>query len=436
MADRAKNDVSLTLDRDALKLLFRNALAQKAVRTSAGLLIIKLAAVNKTCLDTIVRLTNQLGNALLTTDRMVLKRERWTMKCLFNSNQEHPIVITRSQFVWMVKWGMLRLQALTIALKNMSGWFSVIELFQMPSLRVLMCTGPFRSSRLLADTSSMVLVADIIKLNSSNIDELYRVPVWKLSEPLPPLRLKTVLYVPRDCDLERLDNLSRCTMDVLVVYTDPLRAFTLDFLEDVNAKEVTFYTDFVGDDPFTATEGAANESVRRISVSRASLDVSDVQLLHRFFPRLTEIEIDISLWREQFKEIVPDLLILHEIGQYFASAPVMPVLCGHVVLEIIEDLMEEEGATHPWTAEDVLEQYGKLQEMREGLALVPPQLTVSLWITAAFHRVDESQAKEADKAAAQLGFSRQRTDGNVNEYELKSELAPGRDLWIQWKVSA
>lgn len=42
MADRAKNDVSLTLDRDALKLLFRNALAQKAVRTSAGLLIIKL----------------------------------------------------------------------------------------------------------------------------------------------------------------------------------------------------------------------------------------------------------------------------------------------------------------------------------------------------------------------------------------------------------
>ncbi|KAH7694567.1 hypothetical protein AAVH_38383, partial [Aphelenchoides avenae] len=78
MADRAKNHVSLILDRDALKLLFRNALAQKAVRTSAGLLIMKLAAVSKTCLDSIARVTNQFGYALLTTDQVVLSRDRWT----------------------------------------------------------------------------------------------------------------------------------------------------------------------------------------------------------------------------------------------------------------------------------------------------------------------------------------------------------------------
>ncbi|KAH7698577.1 hypothetical protein AAVH_34327, partial [Aphelenchoides avenae] len=344
------------------------------------------------------------------------------------------IVVTRSEFAWMVRWEMLRIQTLTIASKNVVQWHSLIEHFQMPSLRVLRCTRPSRrrQPRNPTDSSSVALVADIIKLNSNRIEELDRVPVWKLSEPLPPIRLKKFVYEPCGLDHERLDNLFRCTIDVLDVFTKrPGRQVALDVLAGVDANEIAFPQGRAGIGHFTATEGTTNERVRRISFRRALFNVSDLQRFRRFFPNLAEIRIDHGICSYNREQPGPYLRDMHEIGEYLASAPAMPVLYGEVDLS----LQDMPGVTHSWTEENVRHEFGRLHEMREALTLVPPQLEVSSRIFTEFHYVGESQTKKADILANQLGLRpRHAVDYRHHEYELEIELAPGRELCLIWSV--
>jgi hypothetical protein len=74
------------------------------------------------------------------------------------------------------------------------------------------------------------------------------------------------------------------------------RRVPLDLLAGVEANKITFLPVNVGVDHFTATDGATNKSVRRVSFCRALLYVGDVQRLRRFFPNLKEIEIGVDVW--------------------------------------------------------------------------------------------------------------------------------------------
>ncbi|KAH7698678.1 hypothetical protein AAVH_34226, partial [Aphelenchoides avenae] len=129
---------------------------------------------------------------------------------------------------------------------------------------------------------------------------------------------------------------------------------------------------------------------------------------------------------------IPQLWELHEIGQYLASSSAIPTLCGDIDLT----LMDKPGVTHSWTEENLRDQFGRLHEMREALALVPLQLKVSPTIITHFRYVGESQTKEADIVANKLGFCLvDDYDEYENEYKLRTELAPGRELTFCWFVS-
>ncbi|KAH7732305.1 hypothetical protein AAVH_01204 [Aphelenchoides avenae] len=425
MTDGAARCALPALDRDVLKLLFRNILAQKAVRNYAGTHIAKLAAINKVCLDEIGHVTNRFRTSTLTFRGMALERD-----C-----QDPAIVVTAPQFVWLAQWDMLHLKDLTIACGNAREWQAFVEHFKIPSLDTLRYAVPLHKPRSFTDNSSLELAADIVKLNASSIKELDAVPVWKLSEPLPALQLKLFVYSPHSWN--DLSNLSECVVDVLEVYLErcPEEQVPLDILAEVNVTKVVFHASCIHIGDFSAAEGATNKHVRRVhfKLDRTSVSVQDVEVLRRFLPNLTGIQIDADLCNCKRGRGVRYLSNLQQIGQHLASGPAMPSLQGRVQLAFIAHWWE----TRKWTAENVLDECERVQEARDAIAQVPPQLRVWASVDATFHRTTDAETEEADKQASELGFDSESfvtRCGLRAGHNLKIDLGPARKLHLHWTV--
>ncbi|KAH7713915.1 hypothetical protein AAVH_18707 [Aphelenchoides avenae] len=383
------------LDRDVLKLLFRNLLAQKAVRNYAGTYIAKLAAINKVSLVEIGHVTRRYRMSILTSHGMTLTRD----------SRESAIVVTATQFVWLVRWDMLHFSNLMIACRNAREWQAFVEYFKIPSLDALFFAVPLHKPRKLTDTSAMDLTSDIVKLNGSSIKGLYRVPVWELSEPLPPLHLKQFSYAPWSWD-NNLSNeirtkLSACVVDELLVILDrgcPEDQVALDVFAEVNVKKIMFFPGYADLGQFLVAEGTTNEHRKR---RRGGHDLSELQ----------------------------------QVGEYLASDPSMPSLTGHVNLTFVPRIDSEE--TRGWTAENVLDEYDWVQVARDVIARVPPQLRARASVDATFHRAGDAQTKEADELAKKLGFHSEsfvKPYGLGVAYHHEVKLSPARTICVDWTV--
>ncbi|KAH7732306.1 hypothetical protein AAVH_01205 [Aphelenchoides avenae] len=364
-----------TVDSDVLKLVFRNALAQKDVRKSPETLIFKLATTSKIALDAIARVLSQFREATLYTDE------------INNIDEEEPaIIITPPLFVWMVQRDMFHVRSLFIWSRDVDEWREFIQLFEMPSLRVL---------DLYATEGSCVdLAADIVRLNTSSIKVLSYVPVWNLLEPLPNLHLEKFVYTPSIWSDEGLNNLSHCVINLLEVELDfccPDEPIPLGLFADTKAEEICFSMAFSGPGTghFSAPEETTNEHVRRITIElkETSVDVHDIEALHRFFPKLSCIKLNINLNNSRKRRSLLLLPTLQEIDEYLTSSPAMPALQGRVCLVFTENPR----TIHAWNAQNVSDQYDRLLKIRDAIALVPRQLGVCAESTSKFSRIGLAQ---------------------------------------------
>ncbi|KAH7664913.1 hypothetical protein AAVH_43330, partial [Aphelenchoides avenae] len=223
-------------------------------------------------------------------------------------------------------------------------------------LETLRYVVPLHKPRKHTDNTSVDLAADIVKLNASSIKELDSMPMWKLSEPLPALRLRLFSYEPwpgaADDDLA---NLSGCVVEELRFNLEhyPWERVTLEVLAEVNVKKIVFQGDTTAFSWLSASEGTTNE--------------------HR-----------------------------------------------------------------SWTAENVREEYDCVQDVRDAIAQMPPELHVCASVDAKFHRVGDAETKEAaHKLASELGFGSETfvmPCGSGVEYDYKVELSPASELRVHWIV--
>ncbi|KAH7696764.1 hypothetical protein AAVH_36163 [Aphelenchoides avenae] len=391
---------ALFLDRDALELIFRYALANESAKKSAGTLIKRLFALRDTfARDAIVRVVKRFPEVRFAGGGVItLVKDKETA------------VVTVAQFVWMMRWDMLRFDTFDIGSYDKAGCASLIKVADLFQLRELKYSTVETWSRKtvtwdnnfvpnvthLVDQypASLDLALALIKNNVDTLKVLDRVPLWRLKEPLPALHLDRFVCqigqgVPVSPDV---GNLTQCTIAKFeysfAFYHNNIQ-LPLSFLADVHCQEIHWHLcAFRGFE--SPLEGQANVHTRQISIQAEAetalfrdafhLRAQDIETVRRFFPSLARVD-------------------LHVLANY----------------------------RYYWMVDSVMRFFAKVQQFGQALASAQGEFSLQQSVCMSFERWSDDHTNEATEKAIELGFTPEVVNGTTI-FKRHVEVAPGRSV--------
>ncbi|KAH7720694.1 hypothetical protein AAVH_11745 [Aphelenchoides avenae] len=387
---------ALFLDRDALELIFRYALANESAKRSAGTLIKRLFALRDTfARDAIVRVVKRFPEVRFSGGHITLVKDKETA------------VVTVAQFVWMMRWDMLRFDKFDIGSYDNAGCVSLIRAADLFQLRELKYSTVETWSRKIVTRdddlvpkithvteqypASLGLALALVENNVDMLKVVDEVPIWRLKEPLPALHLDRFVY--RTCWMlsQDMGNLAQCTIDMFeycFAMSDHTTRLPLSFLAGINCKEIRWV--LYGFHGFESPpEGQTNEHTRQICIQAICTPYSDefhlraldIEAVRRFFPSLLRVD-------------------LHIRGGYYGSA---------------------------WTVNDLMRFFAKVQQFNQALASAQGEFALQQSVCMSFKRGSDVHANDATEKAIELGFIPEVTNGTTI-FKRQVEVAPGRTV--------
>ncbi|KAH7715631.1 hypothetical protein AAVH_17007 [Aphelenchoides avenae] len=390
-----------SLCRDTMELLFRNVLANAALVRGSGSLVKRVAMSNKVARDSLVRVTRRFRRAVLTSGKVTLIRDQETA------------TVTTMQFSWLLRMDMLRFETFEISCSSSNDCNKLSQTPYMPN------TYPITAF-------AYQLAAAIIKSNAETLKVLEGLPIGTFNEALPALELDTFVFTPLDhCSISVFEyDVSRCL--------PPRTRISLDPLVDLDATEIfRKFSDLEGFQVLTTHATNNFVEIVCLEAERIRLDTTDIDRLLRFFPKLVILDIcaniDVQANVDNKRVNANNLWELNEIKQYLAQthgARPLQVNVHSVFHLTVEDNVE-------WTE---LSAQAVILELRNLFANGPPkshevEVLGNLYMT--FHRVSESDTRDAEKKATELGLRREDVNGTTL-FKGRISFAPGHSMNFEY----
>ncbi|KAH7700100.1 hypothetical protein AAVH_32784 [Aphelenchoides avenae] len=394
------DEEALFLDRDALEMIFRYALANESAKRSAGTLIKRLFALRDTfARDAIVRVVKRFPEVRFAGGGVItLVKDKETA------------VVTVAQFVWMLRWDMLRFDTFNIGSYDKAGCAVLIKVANLFHLRELKYSTVETWSRKtvtwdnnfvpnvthLVDQypASLDLALALIKNNVDTLKVLDGVPLWRLKEPLPSLHLDRFVYQtePYGPLSQDMGNLAQCTVvnfEYSVKSLHDNRPLPLSFLADVHCQEVHWnLRAFRGFE--SPPEGQSNVHTRQICIQAECVWVDDaffhlraldIEAVRRFFPSLLLIDLHIRAYHDR---------------------------CV-------------------WQVRNLMHFFAKVQQFGQALASAHGEFALQQSVRMSFKRGSDVHSDTATEKAIELGFTPEVTNGTTI-FKRQVEVAPGRSV--------